>query len=199
MGGASRENIVVGNGLDRSASEVISGSRIYMKEVSGLDLLNQLQVEMHKEKLYFNSKPILIGGMAMEYYGMRKSGADIDFVVTDSDYQRLASKHPDCLKDLWGDLGVVVGEFEIWRSIALLDYDFYLKDAVDAGTVFVVSLDRLLFMRVIAMDVDKYMNDLHLMKAFYYENFRNKKYLQEAEKHTTSYQKHGGAIFGGRY
>ena len=113
-----------------------------MKEVIGLELLNRVQIELNKEQICFNSKPILIGGMAMEYYGMRKSGADIDFVITDADYQSLALKHPDCLKDLWGDLGVVVGKFEIWRSIALLDYDFYIKDAVDEGDVFVVSLDR---------------------------------------------------------
>ena len=162
-------------------------------------MFNQLQIELCKEQLNFSSKPILIGGMAMEYYGMRKSGADIDLVITDLDYQILSDKYQDCRKDLWGDLGVVVGKFEIWRSIALLDYDFYLKDAVDEGDVFVVSLDRLLFMRVIAMEVDKYMKDLNLIKNFYYENFRNKAYLQNAEKHVTSYQKRNGAIFGGKY
>ena len=162
-------------------------------------MINQLQVELHAEQLFFNSKPILIGGMAMEYYGMRKSGADIDLIITDSDYQLLSGKYPDYRKDLWGDLGVVVGKFEIWRSIALLDYDFYRKDAVDEGDVFVVSLDRLLFMRVIAMEVDKYMSDLNLMKDFYYESFRNKAYLQNAEKHIISYEKHGGVISGGKY
>ena len=164
-----------------------------------MELFNQLQNELSKEQLGFNSKPILIGGMAMEYYGMRKSGADIDLVITDSDYQILSAKHPDSRKDLWGDLGVVVGKFEIWRSIALLDYDFYLKDAVDEGDVFVVSLDRLLFMRVIAMDVDKYMNDLNLMKTYYYDSFRNTSFLENAENHAESYQKRNGAIFGGRY
>ena len=164
-----------------------------------MELFNQLQIELQKEQLCFNHKPIIIGGMAMEYYGMRKSGADIDLVIADLDYQILSDKYPDCRKDLWGDLGVVVGKFEIWRSIALLDYDFYLKDVVDEGDVFVVSLDRLLFMRVIAMEVEKYMSDLKLMKNFYYENFRNKAYLQNAEKHVISYQKRNGAIFGGKY
>jgi hypothetical protein len=31
----------------------------------------------------FKSKPLLIGGAAMEHYGLRKRGADIDLVVTD--------------------------------------------------------------------------------------------------------------------
>ena len=162
-------------------------------------MLNQLKNELNKENFSFGRKPILIGGMAMEYYGMRKSGADIDFVITNSDYQTLANKYPNCRKDLWGDLGVVIGKFEIWRSIALLDYDFYQKDAIDEGDVLIVSLDRLLFMRVIAMDVEKYMDDLKLMKSFYYKNFRNKGYLQEAEKHIVSYEKYSGLVSRGEY
>jgi hypothetical protein len=31
----------------------------------------------------FKSKPLLIGGAAMEHYGLRKRWADIDLVVTD--------------------------------------------------------------------------------------------------------------------
>ena len=30
----------------------------------------------------FRYKPLLIGGGAMEYYGLRKAGADIDLVVS---------------------------------------------------------------------------------------------------------------------
>ena len=35
----------------------------------------------------FSSKPLLIGGKAKEYYGLRKAGADIDFVITAADYE----------------------------------------------------------------------------------------------------------------
>jgi hypothetical protein len=163
------------------------------------DIINALMQKLESERLCFSKKPILIGGMAMEYYGMRKSGLDIDLVVCDDDYQMLACKHPEKRKDLWGDLGVVIGEFEIWRSIALLDYDFYGKDAVEEGNALVVSLDRLLFMRVIAMDVEKYMNDLKIMKEYYYRNFRNQKFLFDANLHKLSYREKNGTIFGGEY
>ena len=163
------------------------------------DVINAFQRKLEEEGLCFRKKPILIGGMAMEYYGMRKSGLDIDLVVCDDDYQMLARKYPEKRKDLWGDLGVVIGEFEIWRSIALLDYDFYCKDAIDEEIALVVSLDRLLFMRVIAMDVEKYMNDLKIMKEYYYENFRNQNFLCEANLHKLSYEEKNGAVFGGEY
>ena len=124
------------------------------------EVIETLKKHLKLHDLHFTKKPILIGGMAMEYYGMRKSGADIDLVICDQDYQSLAKKYPDNRKDIRGDLGVMINPFEIWRCIMLLDYDFYLKDVIDEGVAFVVSLDRLLLMRVFAMDVPKYMEDL---------------------------------------
>lgn len=135
-------------------------------------IIKLLESEMQSIELSFAKKPILIDGMAMEYYGIRKSGSDIDFVVSDEDYQAFASMMPDKRKDIYGDLGIVIGAFEIWRSIALLDYNFYLKDAVEESNVFVISLDRLLLTRVNAM---------------------------EAETHIPSYQKNHGIVFDGQY
>ncbi len=163
------------------------------------EVIDLLESKLKICDLQFTRKPILIGGMAMEYYGMRKSGADIDLIICDEDYQSLALKNPEKKKDIWGDLGVVIDSFEIWRSIALLDYDFYIKDAIDEGAAFVVSLDRLLFMRVIAMDVKKYKDDLMMMKEYYYKNFSNQNFLQEAGTHRLTYEKNNGIVFGGKY
>ncbi|MFD1174896.1 hypothetical protein ACFQ3W_01065 [Paenibacillus puldeungensis] len=162
-------------------------------------VIDKIESSLKDNGLLFNKKPIVIGGMAMEYYGMRKSGADIDLIISSEDYLALAEKYPDQRKDIYGDLGMVIGEFEIWRSIALLDYNFFLKDAIDEGNLLMVSLDRLLLMRVCAMEVEKYKKDLITMKEYYYEHFRNQDFLHEAEKHSASYDKSGGTIFGGKY
>ena len=163
------------------------------------DIIERIGAQLDDKELTFTAKPIVIGGMAMEFYGMRKSGADIDLVICDADYQTLAAKHPDKRKDIWGDLGVVLEPFEIWRSINLLDYDFYGKEAIDQGRVQVVSLDRLLLMRVCAMGVQKYMDDLKTMRNYYVGNFRNKDFAKDSEAHTSSYVKAGGTVWGGKY
>ena len=163
------------------------------------DIVWKVKEAILKSNLQFSSKPILIGGQAMEYYGIRKSGKDIDFVITDKDYQRLAEKYPEKRKDLYGDLGVAVDEFEIWRSIAHLDYDFFRKEAVDEGDIFVISIDRLLWTRVCAMDVEKYLNDLKLMKEYYYKKYTNLQYHKEALLHENSYKKMNGVVFSGKY
>ncbi|MCL2352593.1 MAG: hypothetical protein FWC55_08695 [Firmicutes bacterium] len=162
-------------------------------------VISLLERQFNDKNFHFIKKPILIGGMAMEYYGMRKSGADIDLIICDEDYQALAHEYPDSRKDIWGDLGVVLEPFEIWRCIMLLDYDFYLKDAVDEKIAYVVSLDRLLLMRVFAMDVPKYMDDLKIMKDYYCRTFRNRDFAKVQEINLASYQSSGGTIWGGKY
>ncbi|MCL1819249.1 MAG: hypothetical protein FWG36_01185, partial [Oscillospiraceae bacterium] len=42
------------------------------------------------------------------------------------------------------------------------DYNFYMKDAIDENIAYVVSMDRLLLMRVFAMENQKYMDDLNV-------------------------------------
>lgn len=100
----------------------------------------------------FARKPLLIGGMAMEYYGLRPAGDDIDFVVTRHDYAALAARHPDHLKDLAGDLGITIGPFELWTSIRLFDYDALAVGAEETATYLAIPLERLLLIKALAMD-----------------------------------------------
>lgn len=162
-------------------------------------IVNIVNKALQANHLSFSKKPLFIGGRAMEYYDIRKSGNDIDFVITDEDYQRLAKQYPDRRKDLYGDLGVTIGEFEIWRSIAHLDYDFYSKEAIDEGEILIISIDRLLWSRVCAMDVEKYKEDLILMREYYYKQYTNQEFHSQAALHEESYRKMNGAVFGGNY
>ena len=128
----------------------------------------------------FSSKPLLIGGKAKEYYGIRKSGADIDFVVTPEDYERLAAKYPNNLKDLYGDFGVIVHGFEIWKTICQFDYAYLSEKAIDIGLYTIISLEKLLFLTALGMKKDKYQKDLALIvdKIFkiQYKDFDVSKY-----------------------
>lgn len=67
------------------------------------------------------------------------------------------------------------------------------------GPVAVISIDRLLWTRVCAMEVEKYRKDLDLIKEYYYRAYTNPRYHEEAALHEKSYAKLGGAGFGGRY
>ncbi len=122
-----------------------------------------MEIPFAKLDFTFLTRPLLIGGKAMEYYGLRRAGSDIDFVVTTQDYARLAERYPDHLKDLWGDLGVCVYEFEIWKSICLFEYEYLSYGALDEGEFLVIALDRLLFLKALGIKEDKYRRDVELI------------------------------------
>lgn len=56
-----------------------------------------------------------------------------------------------------------------------------------------------MFMRVCAMDVQKYKDDLMLVKEYYFSHFANKEFHSEAEQHNLSYEKNNGVVWGGNY
>lgn len=122
-----------------------------------------MDIPLCKLNYTFGKKPLLVGGKAMEYYGLRQAGADIDFIADQEDVYNLIKQHPERVKDLWGDLGVCPFEFEIWKSICLLTYADLCENAVDEGDFLVISLEKLLLMKALAMSIEKYRIDTELI------------------------------------
>ena len=110
----------------------------------------------------FIHKPLLIGGKAMEYYGLRQAGADTDLVIHPEDHRALLSKYPNHVKDLYGDIGICEFGFEIWNQICMFDYDYLSSAAIEEPDFLVVSLERLLFLKALAMKLPKCHDDLEL-------------------------------------
>ena len=122
-----------------------------------------LTIDLAELRYAFQTKPLLIGGKAMEFYGLRPAGDDIDFVITDADYAGLTALYPEHTKDLFGDLGISVYEFELWTCICLFDYRFLSTNAIEAEHYLVVSLEKLLFLKALAIQEPKYERDLRLV------------------------------------
>lgn len=152
----------------------------------------------------FTAKPLVIGGLAMEYYGIRKRGHDIDLILTDADYQALAARYPQSRKDKWGDLFLCFDHLELLRSVFRLDYSFLSAGAVECDACKVVSIEKLFFMKVLAYDnqpeIEKHARDYRLMWDFMLETFQNKDYVAFAMQHTDAYlNAPGGTILEGQY
>ena len=54
-------------------------------------------------------------------------------------------------------------DFEIWASICLFTYDELAAGAVDEGDLLVISLEKLLFMKALALQKEKYLKDTQLI------------------------------------
>jgi len=124
-----------------------------------------LEIDLSKLNYTFHHKPLLIGGKAMEYYELRKAGNDVDFVLALEDYEGLKEVYPEPKyhRDLFGDLGVIVHEFELWKCICLFNYDFLSEKAIEKEEYLIVSLEKLLFLKALAMKEEKYHKDLELL------------------------------------
>lgn len=152
-----------------------------------------MNLNLDKLDYKFKQKPLLVGGMAMEYYGLRKSGKDVDLVVAEEDIVGLIKKHPNRLKDLRGDLGVCPLNFEIWRTICYLDYQTLSNGAIVKKDFMVISLENLLFMKALGYKNEKYLKDVKLIadnilknqgRFYEQEKKHNEKILQGVRKIT---------------
>ncbi len=110
----------------------------------------------------FRVKPLLIGGMAMEFYGLRPSGDDVDFVVSIADYEALAAKYPDQTKDLDDDKGVVIGKYEVWTSICLFDHANLSQGAIEKPQYKIIALEKLLLLKAFNINEAKHLTDVKL-------------------------------------
>jgi hypothetical protein len=122
-----------------------------------------LNIPLEKLAYQFQDKPLLIGGKAMEYYGLRKAGADIDLVISSRDHMNLRNQYPDHVKDLYGDIGICEFGFEIWNQICRFDYEELKVGAIEEPLMLVISLERLLFLKTLAIKVEKYYRDVLLL------------------------------------
>lgn len=122
-----------------------------------------IEIDLSPPACTFQAKPLLVGGKAMEYYHLRKAGDDIDFLVAAHDYANLAQRYPAHVQDLFGDLGVSIYGFELWKCIRLFGYDFLGRGAVELDTIKVASLEKLLFLKALAMDEPKYEYNVRLI------------------------------------
>ena len=124
---------------------------------------HSLDIPLDTLAYQFEEKPLLIGGKAMEYYGLRKAGADIDLVISAADHRRLAAQYPDHIKDLYGDIGICEFGFEIWNQICRFGYDDLKEGAIEESNLLIVSIEKLLFLKTLAIKHEKYYQDVLLL------------------------------------
>jgi hypothetical protein len=127
-----------------------------------MDALNKVKNKLDQLDYKFIHKPILIGGVALEYYGIRKSIHDIDFIISQDDKKILI--------DLGYELNLFGGKTEYdvdatFTNIKNLDidlavsmnqykYDFFIRNSkqIDNENVLICSLEDLLLLKVLASE-----------------------------------------------
>lgn len=129
-------------------------------------MIIEIDKQLKKLDFAFKNKPLLFGGMAMEFYGLRDAGADIDLIISEEDHAGLRVKYPDNIKDLYGDLGICEYKFEIWNQVCRFKYEDLILNALEQEHFLVVSLEKLVLLKTIAIKVEKSERDLRLLSQY---------------------------------
>ena len=151
-----------------------------------MDGLNKVKIKLDELDYNFIHKPILIGGVALEYFGIRKSVHDIDFIISQDDKKILI--------DLGYELNLFGGKTEYdvdatFTNIKNLDidlavsmnqykYDFFIRNAKqkDNENILICSLEDLLLLKVLASEYSheiKHQVDVTLIiKAIERQNYK---------------------------
>ena len=128
----------------------------------------------------FVKPPIVIGGAAMQYYGFRASGGDVDILVSNYDYFKIVEEGHE-IQRYSMDEGCKTEQFDVWHTIRGFDYKFYKEHAINEGEVLVMSIEKLMFLKAMAIDEEKSLNDIRIItKQIILKNY--KQFLKNARK-----------------
>ena len=102
----------------------------------------------------FEKKPLVVGGLAMEYYGLRKTVHDYDYVVSKKDWNKLKKIHPEKVLLLGGKKGDEIiymkdKKVDLISTLMLHNYNDLVKGAIDKDKYKIISLENLLFLKTI--------------------------------------------------
>ena len=126
-------------------------------------MLAKVRPEMSKLNYEFKKAPILIGGGAMEYYGMRTTGHDFDFIISREDACQLKETYElnhfggecfgaDGFSEDMDSTFTQIGGLEIDLAVTMFQYgyEYFVKNAVPLEEYLVVLREDLLLMKCLA-------------------------------------------------
>jgi hypothetical protein len=93
----------------------------------------------------FQHKPIIVGGRAMQHYGMRDGGDDIDMVVSQDDFKLLRLVYSTETGD-YGDERIKIDEYELYDGFFGVPYNLLKHGAVEQEDCLIASLPCLLYL-----------------------------------------------------
>ncbi len=130
-----------------------------------------MKVPLHIIDYSFKHQPIVIGGHAMMYYGLRKAGMDVDLVVANEDFTDLWARFPHRKVEKFGEIGIYYKPFEIWPVFRGYTYWQLRRMSHEEGLFRVVSLKMLYTLKMLSASDErldpeirqKYAKDLALI------------------------------------
>lgn len=123
-------------------------SEAHKKILKGLKLVNYK----------FKKPPLVLGGLALEYYGIRKTKHDYDYMISPMDWKILKKKYPDQVNLFGGknekEIDATLSNLnntkvDLISTLFQYNYNFLSKNAINEDGYKVISLENLLFTKTL--------------------------------------------------
>jgi len=142
-------------------------------------------------KYNFVKKPLVVGGLALEHYGIRKTVHDYDFMVSPTDWKNLKKKHPDKInlfggkneKEIDASINLKKEHVDLISTLFQYNYTFLVKNSIDFPKYKVISIDKLLLLKTLGAVCNKHSKSIkdqkrivdHIVKMKYTPKTKCKK------------------------
>jgi hypothetical protein len=105
----------------------------------------------------FIKPPLVVGGLALEYYGIRKTEHDYDYVVSREDWKKLKKLHPDKInlfggkteKEIDATINLKNLNVDLISTLFQYNYNYLSKCSVNKNKYKIISLDKLLLLKTL--------------------------------------------------
>ena len=137
-------------------------------------------------KYKFKKPPLVVGGLAMEYYNIRKAGHDFDYVVSPADWKELKKLHPDKInlfggkneKDVDATINLYKVHVDLISTLFKFKYSYLSKGAINNKNYKIISIDKLLMLKTLGAVVNNHNKSIkdqkrivdHIVKTNYKKN-----------------------------
>lgn len=125
-----------------------------------------MDIGIQKIPYKFKDYPLVVGGKAMEYYGLRKAGNDIDLILSERDFTELLKILPENTGKMDMDSYIKFDNFEMWKSIRQFGHIFYNYQSIPMNGFSVISIERLVWLKALYVSEKKSIRDLELISKY---------------------------------
>lgn len=108
----------------------------------------------------FKQKPLVVGGLALQFYGIRQTGHDFDYVVSSEDWEALKTLYPNNINLFGGktekDVDATINleknneHIDLISTLYQFNHDYLQQSSIEYIDFRIISLPMLLMVKTLA-------------------------------------------------
>jgi hypothetical protein len=125
-----------------------------------MDIYELIMKGINLSNYKFKEKPLVVGGLALQFYGIREAGHDFDYVVSSEDWKILKTLHPNNINLFGGkteqDVDATINlenmneHIDLISTLYQFNHDYLQQSSIEYIEFRIISLPMLLMVKTLA-------------------------------------------------